>query len=188
MLRELRPRPAPKHHLSSVSKLAAPRRTGESQGVPRPRDRPTSKRFCGVIPGALGTETCHDVVTSRVRRKRTDWDHHGRSAQVRAVADTARNTSGHHHAAVNPPANALQIRPHRRRSHHPIWGTGWGPHVMRDGERPARLWTSRTGTRRPQTAPELRECITALSWGQVVAGSNPVSPTSVSAGEMPFLA
>ena len=44
------------------------------KGVPRPRDRPTGKRFCRVIPSALGIETCHDVVTSRVRYRRTGSD------------------------------------------------------------------------------------------------------------------
>jgi hypothetical protein len=51
---------------------------------------------------------------------------------------------------------------------------------MRDGERPARLCTSRTGTRRAHTRGDLGKRVTAIYWGQVVAGSNTVSPTTVS--------
>jgi hypothetical protein len=49
----------------------------------RALDRPTGKRFCCAISPARGTRSCHDVVTLRVRRRRTHWDDHGWSSQVR---------------------------------------------------------------------------------------------------------
>ena len=51
-------------------------------------------------------------------------------------------------------------------------GTTLGPHVVRAGERPARRCTPWTPTSRPHTARDLRKCVTAIFWGQVVAGSN----------------
>jgi hypothetical protein len=44
-------------------------------------------------------------------------------------------------------------------------GTNWGPHVMRDGERPARLCTSHTAANRPRTAGDLRKRVAAIYWG-----------------------
>ena len=58
-------------------------------------------------------------------------------------------------------------------------GTNWGPHVMRGDERPARLCTSCTAVNRPHNRGDLRKRVTAIYWGQVVAGSDPVSPTQV---------
>jgi hypothetical protein len=47
----------------------------------------------------------------------------------------------------------------------PNFGTALGPHVMRDGERPARLCTLCTCTNRPPTVRDLRKCVTAIYWG-----------------------
>ncbi len=44
-------------------------------------------------------------------------------------------------------------------------GTILGPHVMRDGERPARLCTPCTATSRPSAAADLRKCVAATYWG-----------------------
>jgi hypothetical protein len=60
------------------------------------------------------------------------------------------------------------------------FGTALGPHIMRDGERTARPCTLCTRTNRPPTVCDLGKWVTAIYWGgQVVAGSNPVSPTQV---------
>jgi hypothetical protein len=48
---------------------------------------------------------------------------------------------------------------------HVTVGTNWGPHVMRDGERPARLCTSCTAIPWRITAADLRRCVTATFWG-----------------------
>jgi hypothetical protein len=59
------------------------------------------------------------------------------------------------------------------------FGTTLGPHVMHDGERPALLCTSCRAKSRRLTPVTRENAFTAIFWGQVVAGSNPVSPTSV---------
>src|ERR1700757_4424775 len=41
-------------------------------------------------------------------------------------------------------------------------GTNWGPHVMRDGERSARLCTSYTPADRPHARGDQRKCVTAI--------------------------
>ena len=43
-------------------------------------------------------------------------------------------------------------------------GTSRGPHVIRDGERPAWLCTLSMAPRSPQTARDLLKCVTAASW------------------------
>jgi hypothetical protein len=45
------------------------------------------------------------------------------------------------------------------------FGTALGPHVMRDGERSARLYTSCADTTDPHTARDLGKCVTAIYWG-----------------------
>jgi L-fuconolactonase len=56
-------------------------------------------------------------------------------------------------------------------------GTILGPHVMRDVARPARLRTSCTAHPRPNHATTSENVPPLFTGGQVVAGSNPVSPT-----------
>jgi hypothetical protein len=46
-----------------------------------------------------------------------------------------------------------------------VFGTTLGPHVMRGGERPARLYTSCADPVGPQTARDLRKCVSAIYWG-----------------------
>jgi hypothetical protein len=59
-------------------------------------------------------------------------------------------------------------RPVRRRwmiGRGPLVGTSLGPHVMRDGERPARLCTLCMRTNRPPPVSDLRKRVTAIYWG-----------------------
>lgn len=51
-----------------------------------------------------------------------------------------------------------------------VFGTTLGPHIMRDGERPARLHTSCADPVDPQTIRDLRKCVTAIYWGSSGAG------------------
>jgi hypothetical protein len=53
----------------------------------------------------------------------------------------------------------------RRRQPAGCLGTSRGPHVMRDGSRPARLCTLCADTTRPATCGDLRKRVTATSWG-----------------------
>src|SRR6516164_9842325 len=59
--------------------------------------------------------------------------------------------------------------PRQLRSDNTAWGVSWGtilgPHVMRAGERPARLCTPRTATTPPHAAHDLRKRVTATYWG-----------------------
>ena len=55
--------------------------TLRSLAVDRTTDRPANG-FTAFMSGAVGTEDCHNVVTSRVRYWRPVWDDDGRSAQV----------------------------------------------------------------------------------------------------------
>jgi hypothetical protein len=62
-------------------------------------------------------------------------------------------------------------------------GTVLGPHVMRDGERPARVGTPCCAKNCRWTPPTSVNALPPFPGGQVVAGSNPVSPTKVCAGQ-----
>jgi hypothetical protein len=46
-----------------------------------------------------------------------------------------------------------------------LTGTIWGPHVMRDDERPAHLCTSRMAANRPHAPGDQRKRVTAIYWG-----------------------
>jgi hypothetical protein len=87
--------------LSGHKSLIEETRRGDTTAISagrRPYDRPTGKRLCPVISGAVGTRNCHDVVTRRARHRRThcdDGDDHPRSEPI---AETLGNTSGHDHA------------------------------------------------------------------------------------------
>ena len=61
------------------------------------------------------------------------------------------------------------------------FGTILGPHVMRDGERSARLCSMRARVGRLPSAT-WENGLPLFTGGQVVAGSNSVSPTRVYAG------
>ena len=61
-----------------------------------------------------------------------------------------------------------------------MFGTTLGPLLMRDGERSARLLTSRTASNGYKPAAASGNALPHFCGGQVVAGSNPVSPTHVS--------
>jgi hypothetical protein len=74
---------------------------------------------------------------------------------------------------VRVSADVLRFMPHIN------VGTMWGPHALRDCERSARLCTSRTAGNRPHTRGGHGNVLPRFTGGQVVAGSNPVSPTQV---------
>jgi hypothetical protein len=70
-------------------------------------------------------------------------------------------------------ADVLRFMPHIN------VGTMWGPHALRDCERSARLCTSRTAGNRPHTRGGHGNVLPRFTGGQVVTGTNPVSPTQV---------
>ena len=57
---------------------------------------------------------------------------------------------------------------------------------MRGDERPACLCTPRIAANRPGTWDDQRKRVTPIPGGQVVAGSNPVSPTTKRASDLVF--
>jgi hypothetical protein len=71
----------------------------------------------------------------------------------------------------------------RRRESDSVLGTIFGPHVVRDAERPARLCTSRSAADHAQTARDLRKCFTAIYWGS--SGFRTFASTWVRKSEVP---
>src|SRR5687768_4947003 len=60
-----------------------------------------------------------------------------------------------------------------------MFGTTLGPLLMRDAERSARLLTSRTASNGYKPAAASGNALPHFCGGQVVSGSNPVSPAHV---------
>jgi hypothetical protein len=126
--------------------------------------------------GTVGTRwpRSSSTLPQRLRTCRTERSH--RSAR-RSDARGKPSRTGRPRASLSrsAPNDELTGVITTDRKAHPL-GTAWGPHVMRDGERTARLCMPCRAKNRRLTPPTRENALPQFTGGQVVAGSNPLSP------------